>query len=327
MEIIEKEIIIIGAGPAGLVCALEAAKQKLDYLILEKGLLANSIYNFPTNMTFFSTSELLEIGGVPFISHTEKPTRKEALEYYRRIASSHKLNIHYRQEVKAIRKKLFKYEIKTQDKTYMCEYLILATGFYDTPKLLNCPGEELAKVKHYYDDAHPYIGQDVVVIGAANSACDVALETWQKGAKVTMVIKGDSIYEKVKYWIKPNIENRIREGSIKAYFQSEVKEIKPDEVLITTPDGDISIPNDYVLAMTGYRPDSSFLENVGIDLSIEDKEPIINKETLETNMSRIYVAGVIVAGNNTSKLFIENTRHHGKKIIADIMQKRAASYA
>jgi len=327
MDIIEKDIIIIGAGPAGLVCALEAAKQKLDYLILEKGLLANSIFNFPTNMTFFSTSKLLEIGEVPFISHTEKPTRKEALEYYRRIASAYSLNIKYRQQVNSVEKKLFKYEIKTQNKTYLCEHVIVATGFYDTPQLLNCPGEELAKVKHYYDDAHEYIGQDVVVIGAANSACDVALETWQKGAKVTMIIKGNSIYEKVKYWIKPNIENRIKEGSIKAYFQSEVQEITSNTVHINTPTGALQIPNDYVLAMTGYRPNFSFLEAMGIDLSADSKEPLVDEETLETNVPNIYVAGVIVAGNNTSELFIENTRHHGRKIIADIQRKRAVRYA
>ncbi len=327
MGIIEKDIIIIGAGPSGLVCAIEAAKQNLDLLVLEKGLLVNSIYNFPTNMTFFSTSEVLEIGNIPFISHSDKPSRKEALEYYRRVSTAYNLDIRYRQTVKSVEKKHFKFEIKTQDQTYHCQYVIVATGYYDTPNLLKVNGEDLPKVKHYYDDAHPYIGQNVAVVGAANSACDVALETYYKGAHVTMVIKDDSIYEKVKYWIKPNIENRIKEGSIKAIFKSQIKEIYSDRILVDTPDGEQEIANDYVLAMTGYRPDYKFLKHIGITLDPEDHVPVFDEQTLESNIKQLYIAGVILAGDNTSKLFIENTRHHGKQIITDIKQKISANYA
>lgn len=327
MDIIEKDIIIIGAGPSGLVCGIEASRQKMDFLILEKGLLVNSIYNFPTNMTFFSTSEVLEIGDIPFISHTDKPTRKEALEYYRRVATAHGMDIRYRQTVQSVKKNQFKFEIKTQNQIYQCQYVIVATGYYDTPNLLKVKGEDLPKVKHYYDDAHPYIGQHIAVVGAANSACDVALETYQKGSHVTMIIKDESIYEKVKYWIKPNIENRIKEGSIKALFNSRIKEIRPDKLVVSTPEGEQTIDNDYVLAMTGYRPDYAFLKSIGISLDTDSNVPIFNEESLESNIPQLYIAGVILAGDNTSKLFIENTRHHGKQIISDIKHKISASYA
>lgn len=327
MKIIEKDIIIIGGGPSGLACALEASMLKMDCLVLEKGLLVNSIYNFPTNMTFFSTSQVLEIGDIPFISHTDKPSRKEALEYYRRVAESYNLDIRFRQKVKSVKKDQFIFEVSTQDTLYKCQYLVVATGYYDTPNMLNVPGEQLPKVKHYYDDAHPYIGQDVAVVGAANSACDVALETYYKGARVTMIIKDKEIYEKVKYWIRPNIINRINEGSIKAYFKSQIKAILPDKIIIETPEGEIELKNDYVLAMTGYRPNFPFLESLGISLSQEELIPSYHPESLESNVSQMYLAGVILAGNNTSKLFIENTRHHGKMIMSDIHQKLTASYA
>lgn len=327
MDIIEKDIIIIGAGPSGLVCGIEASRQKLDFLILEKGLLVNSIYNFPTNMTFFSTSEVLEIGDIPFISHTDKPTRKEALEYYRRVVTAYNMDIRYREAVQSVEKKQFKFEIKTQNQIYHCQYVIVATGYYDTPNLLHVKGENLSKVKHYYDDAHPYIGQNLAVVGAANSACDVALETYQKGAHVTMIIKDDNIYEKVKYWIKPNIENRIKEGSIKALFNSQIKEIQSDKIVVSTPDGEQIIDNDYVLAMTGYRPDYAFLKRLGISLDPETKIPTFNEDNLESNIPQLYIAGVILAGDNTSKLFIENTRHHGKQIISDIKHKISTRYA
>lgn len=327
MNVVEKDIIIIGGGPSGLVCALEAAKLKLDYLILEKGLLVNSIYNFPANMTFFSTSQVLEIGEIPFISHTDKPTRKEALEYYRRVAEAYDLQIRFRQKVASVEKEHFLFHIKTQDALYKSQYLVVATGYYDTPNMLNIPGEELPKVKHYYDDAHQYIGQKVAIVGAANSACDVALETYYKGANVTMVIREKEIYEKVKYWIRPNIENRIKEGSIKAYFSSQITKIQADKINIQTPDGLLSIENDYVLAMTGYKPDFPFLESIGIDLSKEGQVPTFNEETFECNVPQMYLAGVILAGNNTSKLFIENTRHHGKVIMEDIQKKLSSSYA
>lgn len=317
------DLIIIGAGPSGIACAIEAQKAGLNYLVLEKAFLVNSIYNFPTNMTFFSTSERLEIGDVPFISHTEKPTRKEALEYYRRLVSSYKLKVRYKAKVSKVEALQSGIKIFVNNgEQLMCTNLVVATGYYDNPRLLNVPGEELPKVKHYYDDAHPYINQKVVVVGAANSACDVALETWQKGADVTMIVRGKQLYEKVKYWILPNIKNRISEGSIKAFFNSEIKMIKQGSVVFETPDGEQEIDNDYVLAMTGYLPDFSFLKSIGIKIDKENAwKPHVNSETLESNIKNIYLSGVIVSGINTSDLFIENTRHHGSKIIGHILSE------
>ena len=317
------DVIIIGAGPAGIACGISAKQAQLNYLILEKGYLVNSIYNFPNNMTFFSTSQNLEIGDTPFISHADKPTRREALEYYRRLASSYELNIQYQQELRSADREEEHYAIKTKDGSqFKCKYLVVATGYYDNPRLLGVKGEDLPKVKHYYDDAHPYIGRDVLVIGAANSACDVALETWQKGARVTMAVRESRLYKKVKYWILPNIQNRIEEGSIKAYFNTQVKEIKEDSVILNTPEGSIEIRNDYVLAMTGYKPDYSFLEKLGIEFDDTDAhKPKLDPETLESTRDGLYVAGVIVAGLNTSELFIENTRHHGDAIMKSISSK------
>jgi len=315
------DLIIVGAGPAGLACAIEAERNNLHYLVIEKGVLVNSIYNFPSNMTFFSTSKNLEVGGVPFISHTDKPTRREALEYYRRLAESHQLNIQFANTLLSVSKdKIFKLETEKSD--YSCNYLIVATGYFDNARMLGVPGEHLAKVRHYYDDAHKYIGQKIVIIGGANSACDVALETLQKGAEVTMVVRNSGLYQKVKYWILPNIENRIKEGSIKAYFNSTVKEIKDRSVIIETPEGLIEIENDYVLAMTGYLPDYNFLESIGIVFSdTPDKIPVFNPDTLESNVKDLYLAGVINSGMLTSKLFLENTREHGKLILKDILRK------
>ena len=320
------DLIIIGAGPSGIACGIEAQKAGLSYLILEKGYLVNSLYNFPTNMTFFSTSQNLEIGDVPFISHTDKPTRKEALEYYRRIAEQYGLNIQYQSKVLDIIKGNDGFLIEMEsDGSLESKNVVVATGYYDHPRMLNIPGEDLKKVKHYYDDAHPYIGRKVVVIGAANSACDVALETWQKGAEVTMVVREDQLYQKVKYWILPNIENRIKEGSIKAYFNSNLKEITSNSVIINTPEGDVKIENDYVLAMTGYKPDYAFLEKIGLSFQPgEEYRPICNSDTLESSIEGIYLAGVVISGLNTSALFIENTRDHGK-IIVDHIQKKELS--
>lgn len=318
---VKKELIIIGAGPTGLVCGIEAQKAGLDYQILEKGLLVNSIYNFPTNMTFFSSSSLLEIGEVPFISHHDKPTRTESLEYYRRLVHAYELKINYQEKMVGMEAHPEKgYLINTSKENYHCQNVILAIGFYDKPNLLNVPGEHLAKVKHYYDDAHRYIGQKILVIGAANSACDVALETFQKGADVSMAIRRDELYKNVKYWIKPNIENRIKEGSIKAHFNTTVKEIKENSVVLSGPEGSFSIENDYVLAMTGYQPDFTFLEKLGIRFEGEHKIPVYNNQTQESNMPNVYLGGVILAGKQTSKLFIENTRDHGKLIIEAIIQ-------
>lgn len=322
------DLVIIGGGPTGLNCAISAHKAGLKYVVLEKGVLVNSIYHFPINMTFFSTSRLLEIGDTPFISHAEKPTRREALEYYRRLTDSWKLNVKMYEEVRRMQSLGDGYEITTSKDRYQTRSVVIATGFYDTPRLMNVPGEHLPKVKHYYDDAHVYMGQKVLVIGAANSACDVALETWQKGAEVTMAIREGEIYPKVKYWIRPNIENRIKEGSIKAYFHTSVKEIKPHEVILEGPDGAFAIENDFVLAMTGYQPNYPFLENLGIAIpDAEPRIPIHDPETLETSLPRVYLAGVVCAGMETNRLFIENTRDHGEAIIRDLSEKLESVHA
>lgn len=314
-------VIIIGGGPIGLACALEAKKKRLDYLILEKGTLVNSLYNYPVNMTFFSTSERLEIGGVPFISNNPKPKRAEALEYYRRVAQDNRVHMHLFEEVLDIsRDNLF--AIKTNKASYSAKAIIVATGFYDIPYLLHIPGETLPKVKHYYDDPHYYAFQKVAVIGAQNSAVDAALETWRKGADVTMIIRGPEIGKRVKYWVKPDIENRIAEGSIKAYFNSMVTEIREREIVVQTPDGVITLENDWVLSLTGYQPNLSFLQKLGIELSGDAvRKPTYSEETHETNVPGIYLAGVICGGMNTHRLFIENSREHAEKIIGAITKK------
>lgn len=317
------DVVIIGGGPIGLNCAIEAKKAGLSYIVLEKGVLVNSLYNFPTNMTFFSTSNLLEIGGVPFIAHNDKPTRREALEYFRRVQESWGLKINLYTEVKSMSHNGEVYQVLTTKGTFEALNVIIATGFYDTARKLNIPGEDLKKVKHFYDDPHPYVDQKVLVIGAANSACDVALETYYKGAEVTMAIREAEIYPKVKYWIRPNIENRIKEGSIKAYFNTMVKEIKPHEVVLQTPEGEVTLENDFVLAMTGYMPNYQLFESLGLVISDDaDKVPVHNPETLETPLSSVYVAGVINSGMQTSKLFIENTRVHSEMIVKSILQKK-----
>jgi thioredoxin reductase (NADPH) len=318
----EYTLAIIGGGPAGINVAIAAEKAGIDYIILEKGFLVNSIYNFPVNMTFFSTSKNLEIGDVPFISHTDKPTRHEALEYYRRIVDAYQLNIQYQEEVTGLKKDHNRYQLSTSKQEYYADFVVVATGFYDTPRLLNIPGEDLKKVKHYYDDVHQYIKQKVVVIGGANSACDVALETWQKGAEVTMVVRDSQLYEKTKYWILPNIKNRIKEGSIKAYFNSEVTEIRTNEVDIQTPEGKITLENDVVLAMTGYQPNYTFLESLGLKMGEDEfRTPIHNENSLESNLPGVYYSGVVNGGLHTSKYFIENTRDQGDRIIRDILLK------
>jgi thioredoxin reductase (NADPH) len=315
------KIIIIGGGPIGLACGLEAKKAGLSYVILEKGTLVNSLYNYPVNMTFFSTSERLEIGGIPFVSNNPKPTRAEALEYYRRVAISAGSNIRLFEEVTDVKKEGESFKVVTTKASYTATNIIISTGFYDIPYLLNVKGEELDKVKHYYKDPHFYAFQKVLVVGAANSAVDAALETWRKGAEVTMVIREDKISDRVKYWVKPDIDNRIKEGSIKAYFNSAIKEIREHEVDIQTPDGLITIKNDWVIAMTGYQPNLSFLRKMGIELSADEVcKPTYSEETYETNIKGIYLAGVICGGMNTHRLFIENSREHAVKIIQHISE-------
>ncbi|MEI6087969.1 MAG: YpdA family putative bacillithiol disulfide reductase [Bacteroidota bacterium] len=315
------DLIIIGSGPIGLACALAANKSGLNYLILEKGCLVNSLYHYPVNMTFFSTSERLEIGGIPFVCNNPKPTRNEALEYYRRVAVSASLKIKLFEEVLSvdpISKKSF--HIKTTKNNYQAKNIIVATGFYGLPFLLNIPGEDLPKVTHYYNDPHFYAFQKVIVVGANNSAVDAALETWRKGAEVTMVIREGQVGERVKYWARPDIVNRIKEGSIKAYYNSDLINITESEVEISTPDGNIAIPNDRVIAATGYQPDLEFLASMGIQLIAENaKKPVYNEDTHESNIAGIYLAGVICGGMNTHSLFIENSREHADKIIEHIV--------
>lgn len=318
------DLIIIGGGPIGLACGLEAQKKKLNYLIIEKGPLVNSLYNYPVNMTFFSTSEKLEIDNIPFISIKPKPSKQEALEYYRRIASNNNLKINLFEKVESVLQKEKHFNVKTNKSSYLANKIIVATGFYDIPNRLNIPGENLSKVSHYYNDPHYYAGMKTVVVGASNSAVDAALEIYRKGGEVTMIVRGDDIGERVKYWVRPDIINRIKEGSIDAFFNSELKEIKQHAVVIKKEnEQDVTINNDFVLALISYQPNISFLEKMGIQITDEQlKIPSYNENTMETNVSGIYLAGVICGGMQTHKWFIENSRIHAKIIIKDILNKQ-----
>lgn len=309
------DIIIIGGGPIGIACALECEKRHWNYLIIEKGTLTNSIFNYPKNMSFFSTSEKLEINNIPFISNSPKPNRDEALEYYRRVATSNTIQVNLFETVLNLNKTEGSFEVLTNKSTYKTKKLILATGFYDIPNLLNIEGENLTKVSHYYKEAHPYSMQNVAVVGASNSSVDAALEIWRKGGKVSMVIRGESIGKRVKYWVRPDIINRIEEGSITAYFNSEITKVDPLKITIKTPEGFKEIKNDYVLALTGYKPDFKLLNQLGIAFSKdENKLPEYNPETMESNVEGVYLAGVICGGMQTHKWFIENSRVHAEMI-------------
>ena len=317
------DILIIGAGPIGIACALQCKKKGLSYVVIEKGTLTNSIYNYPLNMTFFSTSEKLEIDGIPFISNNPKPTRNEALEYYRRVTTSNNLHINLYENILSVTKGDEYFEVVSEKNLYKAANVIVSTGFYDIPQLLNVPGEGLKKVFHYYKEAHPFVMQKVVVVGASNSSVDAALEVWRKGGEVTMVVRGPEIGERVKYWVKPDIENRIKEGSIKAYFNSEIEEIGETQIIINTPTGKKALQNDYVIALTGYRPNFEFIENIGVNLSQDDKKiPSYNSETMETNISGLYLAGVLCGGMETHKWFIENSRIHAEIIVNAITDKK-----
>jgi len=317
------DVIVIGAGPIGMACGIEAERKGLSYLIIDKGTLVNSLYHYPMNMTFFSTSDKLEIGDIPFISHNSKPTRSEALEYYRRVASHWKLNIKLYEEVTHIKNVQQVFELTTCKGSYAAKNLIIATGFYDRPFLLGVPGEDLPKVKHYYSEPHPYFGMDLVVVGAANSAVDVALETYRKGAKsVTMIIREKQIGENVKYWARPDIVNRIEEGSIKAYFEAEIESITEDKVVFKDALGVYQIQNDFVLAMTGYEPNFEMLEQLGVDFHQDEfRTPVYNNENMESNTSGVYLAGVVCGGYKTNKWFIENSRVHAVQIIDALSKK------
>ncbi len=315
------DLIIVGGGPIGIAVGLEAQKKGLSYLIIEKGPIVNSLFNYPSNMQFFSSSEKLEIDEIPFISIEAKPKRDEALEYYRRIVTSNKLNIQLFEEVESITKTDELFEIKTSKSTYRTTNVTLATGFYDLPNTLDIPGEDLPKVSHYYDNPHYFASQKLAVIGASNSAIDAALESYRKGSDVTLIIRGPEVGQRVKYWVRPDIINRIEEGSIKAYYNSTVKEIKPDSIIINTPEGEISLANDFVLALTGYKPNFKFLESLGVTLSNDAKKhPFYDDVSMQSNINGLYLAGVICGGMETHKWFIENSRIHAKRIVTHIIE-------
>lgn len=316
------DLIIIGGGPIGLACGVEAKKAGLNYVILEKGALTNSIYNYPINMTFFSTSDRLEMAGIPFMSVGNKPTRTEALEYYRRIFFHFDLNVKLYEGVEKLSKSGDFFTIKTSKSDYQTKKIVMATGFYDLPNLMNVPGEDLPKVMHYYKEPWPFIGQKILVVGGANSAVDAALETWRKGAEVSMVLLDEEVDQNVKYWVRPDIMNRIKEGSIRAFTKSKVKEITPNEVIISTPDGEETIENDFVLAMTGYRPNFGLLDQLGVEMSEDEKrQPCYDQYNQESNVPGVYLAGVVCGGLNTREFFIENSIVHAESIVKDILEK------
>jgi thioredoxin reductase (NADPH) len=316
-------VTIIGAGPVGLACGIALKQREIPFRIIDKGALVNSIYHYPVNMTFFSTSDRLEIGNIPFISHNVKPTRREALEYYRRVTSHYQLPIQLYEKVLSVSGQEGDFLVKTDKGEYTSEYVILSSGFYSDPHLMGVPGENLPKVKHYYDEPHPYAFQKVLVIGAGNSGVDVALETYRCGSDVTMVVRDSEIKKTVKYWVKPDIENRIKEGEIKSYFNTTVSRIDEKSVTLNTPEGEITLENDFVLAMTGYEPDFSLLEDAGIDFHNDEfKTPKYDDMTMESNVNGLYLAGVVCGGLHTSKWFIENSRYHGEVIAKAIEQKK-----
>jgi thioredoxin reductase (NADPH) len=317
------DVLVIGAGPTGLACAIDAQKAGLRVALVDKGCLCNSLFHYPSHMTFFTTPELLEIGGIPFSSPNQKPNRTEALEYYRKVAEHYRLDVQPYQRVERVSGSDGAFAVHTVDvlgraRTYAARKLIVSTGYYDLPNLLNIPGENLPKVMHYYGDPHPYYNLDVLVIGGKNSAAIAALELWRHGARVTLVHRGPALHRHVKYWILPDIENRIRNGEIAANFDTNVVEITADAVRLATPEGERTLPNHFVFALTGYHPDFRFLESLGVQLEGADRTPVCNPETLESNVAGIYLAGVIVAGMRTHEIFIENGRFHGAQIAASL---------
>ena len=322
------DVAIVGAGPTGLACGIEIERRGMSAVLFDKGCIVNSIYHYPINLVFFTTPELLEIGDIPMTSLNEKPGRTEALKYYRRVADHYHLNVHQYERVMEFEGSDGNFVLRTETHTgeryrYGAKKIILATGYYDIPNRLNVPGEGLDKVIHYYREAHPYYNHDVLIVGAKNSACIAALELHWTGARVTMVHRGAGISNNVKYWIKPNIENRIKSGEVKAYFHSTVKEIRPHEVVLNTAEGEVTLKNDFVFAMTGYRPDFEFMSEHGIHLDPVTSRPITNTETLESERKGVYLAGVIVAGTHTNEIFIENGRFHGR-VIADAIASSLA---
>ncbi|HMF64884.1 MAG TPA: YpdA family putative bacillithiol disulfide reductase [Edaphobacter sp.] len=323
------DLLVIGAGPTGLACAIEAQRAGFTALLVEKGCLCNSLFHYPANMTFFTTPELLEIGDIPFTSPNQKPNRSEALEYYRKVAEHYKLDVRQYENVERVQGSDGSFTVHTTDRfgrtlTHRARKLVVATGYYDLPNYLGIPGEDLSKVKHYYDEPHPFYGLDVVVIGGKNSAAIAALDLWRHGARVTLVHRNAEMHRHVKYWILPDINNRIKNGEVTAYFNSNVTQISEDDVTLSTPEGTVTIPNHFVFALTGYHPDFGFIEQLGVKLDENnDRCPVCDPSTLESNVPGIYLAGVIVAGERTNEIFIENGRFHGQLIAADLREKAA----
>ncbi len=324
------DVLVIGAGPTGLACAIEAQRAGLRAVSIDKGCLVNSLFHYPANMTFFTTPELLEIGDIPFPTENHrKPTRSEALEYYRRVAEHYRLDVRQYERVERVAGQDGDFTVHMRDRrggalARHARKLVVATGFYDLPNRMGIPGEDLPKVRHYYDEPHPYYDCDVVVVGAKNSAAIAALELWRHGARVTLVHRGPGIHANVKYWIKPDIENRIKNGEVKAHFNTTVREIRLEAVVLQTPEGEVTLKNDFVLALTGYHPDFAFLQQLGVELTPPDCRPVVNSTTLETNVAGIYLAGVVVAGLKTGEIFIENGRFHGRQIAEDLKRKLRA---
>ena len=320
------DVLVIGAGPTGMACAIEAHRAGFSAVLVDKGCLVNSLFHYPANMVFFTTPELLEIGDIPFTTAHQKPNRQEALEYYRNVAQHYQLNVRQYEQVLTVTGYDGAFQVRTRNRhdrehEYLARKLVIATGYYDLPNYMGVPGEDLPKVMHYYTEPHPYFDTDVLVIGGKNSAAIAVLELWRRGARVTLVHRGPGIHKNVKYWIKPDIENRIANREVTAYFSSCVEAILPDSVRISTPDGKREVANDFVFALTGYHPDYDFLQSAGIELTRPEMRPICDPQTFESNVPGIYVAGVIVAGAKTSEIFIENGRFHGKQIAADLKKR------
>jgi thioredoxin reductase (NADPH) len=321
------DLLVIGAGPTGLACAIEAKRAGFTALLVDKGCLCNSLFHYPANMTFFTTPELLEIGNMPFSSPNQKPNRNEALEYYRKVAEHYRLDIRQYENVERVEGADGNFTVHTMDRfgrmlQHRARKLVIATGYYDLPNYLGIAGEDLSKVKHYYHEPHPFYDLEVLVIGGKNSAAIAALDLWRHGARVTLVHRGAEMHRHVKYWILPDINNRVKNGEIKAYFKSNVTAITEDDVTISTPQGAVTLANQFVFALTGYHPDFSFIERLGVALDdTNDRCPVCNAATLESNVPGIYLAGVIVAGERTNEIFIENGRFHGQLIAKDLREK------
>ena len=321
------DVLVIGAGPTGLACAIDAQNEGLDVLLVDKGCLTNSLFHYPANMTFCTTTELLEIGNYPVQSSNQKPTLAEALEYYRKVSQHYQLDIRQYERVIGLTGHDGDFQVHTSDRfdrpqTHRSRKIIVSTGYYDLPNHLGIPGEDLAKVAHYYNEPHPFFAQDVLIIGGKNSAAIAALELYRHGARVTLVHRGPELHRHIKYWIKPDIENRIKNGEIAAFFNTTVVNIAQDSVTLQTPEGEKVVPNNFVFALTGYHPDFAFIESLGVHLDPNNARcPIFKPDTLESNVNGLYVAGVVVAGERTNEVFIENGRFHGAVIAADLAEK------